>query len=99
MNLSEFWKKASKELHDLPVKVALVFIAAYRVIFSPWMGGSCRFYPSCSEYSRQALNEYGFLKGFSLSIKRLGKCHPLGSHGFDPVPSKSTNKRGDACGA
>lgn len=47
---------------------------------------SCRFYPSCSNYSKEAYQKYGFFKGTKLTIKRLLKCHPFGKHGYDPVP-------------
>ena len=48
---------------------------------------ACRFYPTCSEYSKQAYEKYGFFKGTKLTIKRLLKCNPLGKHGYDPVPN------------
>lgn len=47
---------------------------------------SCRFAPSCSEYAIQALRKYGAMKGGWLALKRIGRCHPWGGHGHDPVP-------------
>lgn len=47
---------------------------------------SCRFYPTCSNYAIEALEKYGFFKGWFLAIKRILKCHPLGKKGYDPVP-------------
>ena len=48
-------------------------------------GSACRFTPTCSEYTIEALEKYGFIKGMSLGLKRLGRCHPFGGYGFDPV--------------
>ncbi len=50
------------------------------------LGVKCRFYPTCSEYSRQAFQKHGFFKGFTLSVKRVSKCHPWGGSGIDEVP-------------
>ena len=60
-------------------------IRTYQVIFSPWLPSSCRFYPSCSEYMRQAIEKYGTARGVWLGLKRLGRCHPLSAGGIDPV--------------
>ncbi|MBN2759340.1 MAG: membrane protein insertion efficiency factor YidD [Rhodobacteraceae bacterium] len=61
-------------------------IRFYRVAFSPWVGHGCRFQPTCSAYAMEALARHGALKGTLLTIRRLGRCHPLGSSGYDPVP-------------
>lgn len=66
--------------------LALKFIAAYQLILSPVVGGQCRFTPSCSTYAQQAIQQHGLLKGGYLSLRRLLKCHPFHSGGFDPVP-------------
>jgi uncharacterized protein len=69
--------------------LALPFIAVikvYQVIISPWMGPSCRFTPTCSQYGIEALKKYGILKGSWLTLKRLARCNPWGGHGHDPVP-------------
>jgi len=58
----------------------------YKTIISPVFPSTCRFYPSCSSYSIEALKKYGFIKGFYLSIKRILKCHPWHPGGYDPVP-------------
>ncbi|HRH31513.1 MAG TPA: membrane protein insertion efficiency factor YidD [Candidatus Paceibacterota bacterium] len=50
------------------------------------LGVECRFYPSCSEYAREAFEKHGFIRGFRLSVKRVGKCHPWGGSGVDEVP-------------
>ncbi len=64
---------------SIPVRV-------YRVVFSPLVGKSCRYAPTCSEYTLEALEKHGALKGSWLAAKRIGSCHPLGGSGYDPVP-------------
>ncbi len=63
-------------------------IRAYRLIFSPWVGFNCRFQPTCSAYALEALERHGPFKGTYLLLRRIGRCHPLGSSGYDPVPPK-----------
>ena len=60
----------------------------YYWIVSPWLGNRCRYVPSCSEYSHQALQQHGVVKGLWLTLRRLSRCHPWGGHGHDPVPDK-----------
>jgi putative membrane protein insertion efficiency factor len=64
----------------------LWIIRGYQKFISPLFASSCRFYPSCSEYSYQSLKKYGIFKGILLSIKRIIKCHPGHPGGFDPIP-------------
>ncbi|GAB2180956.1 membrane protein insertion efficiency factor YidD [Denitratisoma sp. agr-D3] len=64
----------------------LVLIRFYKLAISPFLGRSCRFYPSCSEYTLEALQKHGLVKGLWLSVKRIGRCNPWHSGGFDPVP-------------
>jgi uncharacterized protein len=64
----------------------IAIIKLYQIVLSPLLGPSCRFTPSCSQYSVEALRKYGLIKGMWLSIKRISKCHPWGGHGYDPVP-------------
>jgi hypothetical protein len=61
-------------------------ISIYRYCVSPWLGPTCRFYPSCSEYARQAIERYGAVRGSWLAVKRVLRCHPWHSGGHDPVP-------------
>lgn len=61
-------------------------IRLYQRFASPFLGASCRFYPSCSSYAREALEKYGVLRGGWLSMKRLCRCHPYHPGGIDPVP-------------
>ena len=61
-------------------------IKAYRVVISPFLGPNCRFYPSCSSYALEAIEQHGLWRGMVLSIKRIGRCHPACEGGVDPVP-------------
>lgn len=71
------------------VKYFLIgLIRAYQVIISPLIPPACRFTPTCSEYAKDAVTKHGPIKGSGLALKRLLKCHPFGSSGFDPVPEK-----------
>jgi len=64
----------------------LWLIKAYQGFLSPYLPSSCRFTPTCSEYTYQAVERYGVLRGLWLRVKRLGRCHPYSSGGFHPVP-------------
>jgi putative membrane protein insertion efficiency factor len=66
--------------------IALRFIGLYQKLISPWLPSSCRFYPSCSEYAKQAIQKHGFLRGSWLAMKRISRCHPMNPGGIDPVP-------------
>jgi uncharacterized protein len=69
--------------------LALPFIGLiklYQIMVSPWLGPSCRFTPTCSQYGLEAFKKYGVFKGFWLTVKRISRCHPWGGHGYDPVP-------------
>ena len=64
----------------------LAVIWVYQKTLSPLLPTSCRFYPSCSHYSQEAVEKYGVVNGGWLGVKRLDRCRPLGGQGFDPVP-------------
>tara|TARA_B100001093_G_C26415189_1_gene837348 strand:- start:156 stop:395 length:240 start_codon:yes stop_codon:yes gene_type:complete len=72
-------------------------IKGYQFFISPLLGSSCRYLPTCSEYSIEALKNYGFFKGSFLSIKRILSCHPIkflgGGEGFDPVKKNMKVKK------
>ena len=72
------------------VRLGVALVRSYQLLLSPFSGGACRFTPSCSEYAIEAVQEHGLRRGLILSLRRVGRCHPLGSSGFDPVP-----RRGD----
>ena len=64
----------------------LLLIKVYQYAISPMLGGNCRFTPTCSQYGVEAIKKHGAFKGGWLTIKRIGRCHPWGKHGHDPVP-------------
>ena len=70
-------------------KILINFIKAYKFIISPLLGNSCRYLPTCSDYSIEALKTYGLIKGSLISLKRILSCHPIkflgGGEGFDPI--------------
>ena len=63
-------------------------IRGYRLLLSPWLGNSCRFYPSCSGYAITAVERFGVLRGSAMAVARLLRCHPWHAGGIDPVPEK-----------
>jgi len=67
-------------------KIFIVIIRFYQLSISPILGQNCRYTPTCSQYSIEALNKYGPIKGGWLSLKRIFSCHPWGGHGHDPIP-------------
>ena len=68
--------------------ILIRLIKIYKFFISPLLGNSCRFAPTCSDYSIEALKTYGFFKGLFLSFKRIISCNPWGGSGFDPVKKK-----------
>jgi uncharacterized protein len=64
----------------------LGFVRCYQVFLGPFLGGACKFYPSCSNYAYQAIERHGARHGIVLAMKRLGRCRPFTQGGFDPVP-------------
>jgi uncharacterized protein len=72
-------KKAIRTIFIFPVLV-------YQYVISPLLPASCRYTPSCSEYTKQAILKHGIFKGTWLGIKRISRCHPWGGQGHDPVP-------------
>ena len=74
-------------------QLLIKFIKIYKYLIGPLIGPSCRYLPTCSEYSIEALKTYGFVKGLSLSLKRIMSCHPWGKSGFDPVKKEIKTKK------
>ena len=81
-----------KYLDSFLILPVIIIIKAYQILLSPILKTNCRYLPTCSEYSIAAFKEHGLLKGFYYSLKRILKCHPLGGHGYDPVPKKINRK-------
>jgi hypothetical protein len=72
--------------------VLLAPLALYRLTISPLLGVNCRHLPSCSDYASEAIETNGAWRGSWLAFSRLCRCHPFGSHGFDPVPDLSAER-------
>jgi putative membrane protein insertion efficiency factor len=67
-------------------RLILGAIRFYQLIVSPLLAGSCRYYPSCSQYTYEAVTRYGWLRGSWMGVKRISRCHPFSRGGYDPVP-------------
>ena len=67
-------------------KIILYLIKGYKKLLSPLLGKHCRFYPTCSQYTYEAIEKYGLIKGIYLGTKRILKCNPFHPGGTDPVP-------------
>jgi putative membrane protein insertion efficiency factor len=75
------------------VRMAMrLLVQFYQGSISLWLGGNCRFYPSCSEYALEAIETKSPIEALRLIARRLSQCHPLGSAGFDPVPLSERKK-------
>jgi len=66
--------------------ILIGLVRGYQQIISPHLPGACRYHPTCSQYMIEAIQKHGIFKGTWLGIKRIGRCHPWGGQGFDPVP-------------
>lgn len=66
--------------------IFLIFIKLYQYLISPLTPASCRFTPTCSQYATEAIRKHGPFRGGWLALKRISRCHPWGSSGYDPVP-------------
>ncbi|MGI5892013.1 MAG: membrane protein insertion efficiency factor YidD [Bacillota bacterium] len=71
-------------------RILLFFIYLYQKGISPLLGAHCRYYPTCSQYTKEAVSRYGALRGSWLGIKRVCRCHPFHPGGYDPVPDLPT---------
>ncbi len=67
-------------------RLLIALIRGYQVAISPWLGRNCRFYPSCSQYTLEAIERHGAVKGLWLGVRRVSRCHPFHPGGHDPVP-------------
>lgn len=91
MSFLDFWRELSGELKKKGLRVVrslfMVAVGFYQVHLSVWLGGNCRFYPSCSNYALEALTCLGLGQSVRLIFRRILRCHPFGGCGFDPVPT------------
>lgn len=69
-------------------RIFLLLIRGYRYLLSPFLGAHCRYHPTCSAYAETAIVRHGVIRGGSLAVKRLCRCHPWHEGGYDPVPEK-----------
>jgi putative membrane protein insertion efficiency factor len=69
-------------------RILIGLVRFYQLAVSPWMPPACRFTPSCSCYAIDALRAHGALRGAWLAVRRIGRCHPWGGYGYDPVPER-----------
>ena len=70
-------------------RLLMGLVRGYWLLLSPWLGSACRFEPTCSAYSLQALEQYGAAAGSYLTVRRLARCHPWCVGGMDPVPTET----------
>ncbi|UXX78049.1 membrane protein insertion efficiency factor YidD [Reichenbachiella carrageenanivorans] len=73
-------------MKDFIKKIFLIPIWIYQYSISPLLPSACRFSPTCSQYTKEAIEKHGVWKGFKLGVARIAKCHPWGGSGYDPVP-------------
>tara|TARA_B100000497_G_C7618440_1_gene371526 strand:- start:390 stop:641 length:252 start_codon:yes stop_codon:yes gene_type:complete len=82
---------------NLLIIISIKLIKGYKFLISPLLGNSCRYLPTCSDYSIEALKTFGFLKGTFISLKRILSCHPIkflgGGDGFDPIDKNMKVKK------
>ncbi|MBT9132451.1 membrane protein insertion efficiency factor YidD [candidate division NPL-UPA2 bacterium Unc8] len=84
MKIAIFLWKLSRLLQEGGINLIVI----YQKVISPFLPKVCRFEPSCSEYAREAVEKYGLKKGCHMAIKRLLRCHPINTGGYDPVKEK-----------
>ncbi len=87
-SLTNFWKKRIFVFETILSRTILFLIGLYRTIGTTFLGGSCRFEPSCSCYAAEAVRIHKPFKAIQLILCRLGRCHPWGNYGYDPVPPR-----------
>ena len=83
---SELMDKKKISIFSYPFLGAIL---VYRYTLSPYVGGQCRFHPTCSRYAEEAIKEYGAFRGMILAVKRIFRCHPWHEGGFDPIPPRN----------
>jgi putative membrane protein insertion efficiency factor len=76
----------------MTAKLLIALVRCYQLTLSPFVGGACRFLPSCSSYAIEAIRVHGAWRGSALALRRLSRCHPLARAGYDPVPAPSDSR-------
>ena len=76
----------------LPRNLSVLILRGYRAVISPLYGDVCRYYPSCSSYALQAIQQYGVVRGSWMGMRRIARCHPWAAGGVDDVPQRVTQK-------
>lgn len=84
--------KSPRDSLSVASRILIWMVRFYRAAISPYLGSSCRHTPTCSGYMIEAVEEWGFLKGGWLGLKRFSRCHPWGTSGYDPVPKNAEGK-------
>lgn len=93
--LKEVILRLNRVIHFLIKRIILFFLRFYQICISPLLGKNCRFIPTCSSYTYEAIEIHGIIKGIYLGVKRILKCHPYHAGGYDPVPPKKNKVRGE----
>jgi putative membrane protein insertion efficiency factor len=83
-----------RRLSALGRRLVSGLIRGYALLISPFLGNNCRYYPSCSAYTREAVEKHGVLRGLWLGLRRIGRCHPFHEGGYDPVPGPRDRHHG-----
>jgi uncharacterized protein len=86
-----------RRLRRLAIAPAVLLIKLYKYLISPLLGPRCRFLPTCSDYALEALARHGLVRGGWLAVRRIGRCHPWGDSGYDPVPPARGGAHGCTC--
>jgi putative membrane protein insertion efficiency factor len=89
--MTKIWVVLFGAVNHMLVWLVLIPIYVYRYTLSPLIGRDCRFLPTCSQYTIEALRTHGVWSGSILGIRRIGRCHPWGGDGHDPVPPRNTS--------
>ncbi len=77
-------KQVWKRLTQVPAIALILMVRGYQIVLSPWLGGQCRYQPTCSHYFIQAVRKYGAISGAARGIGRICRCHPWRRGGYDP---------------
>ena len=91
MRVMSYLKKYLTSIQSLMSMAVIILVKGYQICLSPYLPKSCRFMPSCSEYAIEAYQHFNVWQASYLTFRRLLRCHPFGSHGYDPLPLKSGN--------